>query len=286
MLERCHRGRSVLALLLLSLLAGCSCTRALVAQARSRDRFVPTEMNGDVRYADGSRDLAERLARGFVRSREIIEVAHGTTFPRAAQVFVCRASCFATFVPAADPETPAAQVGDSVFMNEDVLRQREQQLGMRPEDFLTHELTHLLLYQRAGNMAYLRVPLWFKEGLAVVVSDSVGIRSCTPEEAARSVVAGRAFDPGEAGSLLRPRTAGSYGLSASAFYREAGLFVSHLRAQDPTAFQLALKDVLNGEDFQRSFGRAYGQPIASMWPGFVDSMRTMITRPPGQPAPQ
>lgn len=273
-----QRGADAIVLLLaVGVLTSCSFGKMAVAQAHSRDRFIPTKSNPDVRYDLGSQDMAERVARAISHSREVVEQTHGAKFTHAPQLFVCHTNCFTTFVPVSK-EVAAAQFADAVFMNDEVLKLREQQRDMPVENFLTHELAHLLLYQHVGPVAYARVPSWFREGIAVAVSNGAGAEACTPIEAAQNILAGKNFDPAEVGSLFRDRTASSYGLRPSIFYRQAGMFVEYLRERNPTAFQAALKDILNGQDFQESFGRAYGQSISSQWPGFVASMSQMVAQ--------
>jgi hypothetical protein len=267
----------LLVLLAISLLTSCSYAKMAVARAHSRDHFIPTQSNPDVRYNQGSQDMAERIAKAISHSREIVEQTHGATFMHAPSVFVCRTECFTTFVPVSK-EVGAAQFADAVFMNEDVLLQRELQRGMPVENFLTHELAHLLLYQHAGPVAYLRVPSWFREGIAVAVSNGAGAEACTPIEAAQNIIAGKNFDPAEAGSVFRNRTASSYDLRPSIFYRQAGLFVQYLRERNPKAFETALKDILNGADFQQSFSRAYAQSISAQWPDFVALMSQLVVQ--------
>ncbi len=254
-------------------LGGCS---QVLANAKSRIQFEATAASPSVLYLPGSQGLADSLAASLANSRSIVEQFHGAQFTHAPQVFVCKTECVSAYAPASKND-PATQLGDAIFMNEDLILQREQQRGIPPDGFLVHELAHLLLYQRAGVIAYLRVPAWFKEGVAGVASNGAGI-SATPAEAAQAIRAGKFFDAGESGSIFRNRTAPSYGLPVSIFYRESTLFVQYLKDQNPAAFTVALNATVNGEDFQESFRRAYGRPIASYWPGFVTTMEQLSTK--------
>lgn len=164
------------------------------------------------------------------------------------------------------------QFGDAVFTNADALLEREQHRGIQLENFLTHELAHLLSYQHAGAVAYKRAPSWFREGIAVLISNDAGAEACSPADAARKILDGKAFDPTEAGSVFREKTAWNYDLQPPVFYREAELFVRYLRDRNPPAFQTALLEIMDGKDFQSSFSHAYGQSIASYWPAFVTTM--------------
>ncbi len=258
----------VILLSAIAALTGCS---HVIAKAKSRAQFVPTAAQPSVRYLPGSQALADRLAARLAQSMKVVEQFHGAQFTHLPTVLVCKTDCVTAYAPGSNND-PATQYGDAIFMNEDLLLQREQQRGIPADAFLVHELAHLLLYQRAGVIAYLRVPAWFKEGVAVVASDGAGV-SATPAEAARSISNAKHFDAAEPGSMFRNRSAHSYGLPASIFYRESTLFVQYLKDQDRAAFKVALNAIVHGGDFQHSFRRAYGQPIAAYWPGFVVTMR-------------
>lgn len=268
----CKAAPAVILLSAIAALTGCS---HVIAKAKSRTQFVATAANPGVRYLPGSQALADKLAARLAQSMNIVEQFHGAKFTHPPAVFVCKTDCVTAYAPGSDND-PATQYGDAIFMNEDLLLQRERQRGIAPDGFLVHELAHLLLYQRAGVIAYLRVPAWFREGVAVVASRGAGV-SATPAQAARSILNGKYFDPAEPGSMFRTRTAHSYGLPASIFYQESTLFVQYLKDEDPAAFNLALTAIVNGDDVQHSFRRAYGQPIAAYWPGFVATMKQLAS---------
>lgn len=270
-------GVVVLLLLTCWLLSGCSLLKLMSARMQPRSQFVPVAANPQVAYAPGSEAMALRMSKALDGSKAIIEAAHGVAFLQAPRVFVCDAECFSTYTPL-NKSVPAGHFLDSVFMNDDVLRQRERSFNMSPENFLAHELAHLLLYQHVGGIAYMQVPAWFREGLAVSVSNGAGSEGARAAEAAASIAAGKAFDPAESGSLFNDRTASSYGLRSSIFYRQAGMFVDYLRELDGKAFQAALRGVLKGEDLQNSFRTAYGQPLAVLWPGFEARVKQLAER--------
>ncbi len=162
-----------LLLSVLAVLAGCS---HMAAKSKSRSQFEPTTGNAGVRYLPGSQALADTIAANLAPSVEIVEQFHGGKFTHAPTVLVCKSACFSGYAPGSNND-PATQYGDAIFINEDLILQREQQRGVPPAGFLVHELAHLLLYQRAGVIAYLRVPAWFKEGVAVVNSSGAALRS-------------------------------------------------------------------------------------------------------------
>lgn len=266
---------TALPLLAVGTLSGCTLIKTGVALSHSREQFVATQADAGVRYAPGSQEIADRVAEAIQQSREIVEQTHGAKFPHVLRVFVCNAGCFTRYVPV-NANEPAAQFGDAVFMNADALMKREQRGYLPLENILTHELAHLLLYQVPGAIAYARVPAWFREGIAQQVAHGAGgAEFCSLPEAVRNLLAGKHFDPAEAGSMFRNRTAPSYSLSYPVFYREALMFVEYLKETKPVAFETALHDVMSGRDFQDSFKSAYGQPIASFWPTFITSVKAL-----------
>ena len=272
-------GKSIfhrlLFLLLISMvLGGCTVMQAAKARLEPRDQFLASASHPQVYFYSGSEDMARRMAAAMDASIAAVEQLHGRPFLKLPKVYVCDADCFSRF-STFQPSVPAGQFMDAVFMNDPDLRRKEQRFGMAPENFLVHELTHLMFYQYAGAIAYMRTPAWFREGWAVVASNGAGAQACTPEEAARLLGAGAAFDPAEEGSLFRNRTAASYGLPYPVFYRQAAMFVAYLRERDPSAFQAALHSLLDGERFQQGFERAYGKSIASYWDGFRESAQKL-----------
>lgn len=267
--------------LCICLLPGCTLLKTGVALMQSRDAFAISKTDTNVHYLAGAspeiaEQVANRVAAVIRQKREVVEKAHGATFTHAPQIYICHADCFVRFVPVTVNE-PAAQFGDSIFMNIDALLKREARGVLPLEDILTHELAHLLLYQTAGAMGYGRVPAWFREGVAQQVARGAGgSEFVTLPEAARMLHNGKHFDPAETGSIFVNRTAPSYHLTTPMFYRQALMYVDYLKASNPAAYDQALHDIVTGKDFHESFRSAYGASIASYWPGFMASIRPLV----------
>lgn len=277
-------ARAAALLLMLCLLSGCTLIKTGAALMHTRGVFVASKTDADVRYLTGAtpeiaEQVANRVAAAIKEAREVVEKSHGANFAHAPQVYICHADCFTRYVPVTANE-PAAQFGDSIFLNIDALLKREERGAMSLEYILTHELTHLLLYQVGGTMAYGRVPAWFREGVALQISHGAGASEfVSMPEAARMLLAGKHFDPAEIGSIFANRTAPAYKLTTPMFYRQALMFVDFLKAKNPTAFDKALHDIVIGKDFHESFETAYGASIASYWPAFIASVSAITPTP-------
>jgi hypothetical protein len=141
---------------------------------------------------------------------------------------------------------------------------------------LTHELSHLHLYQRLGHRRSLwDMPVWFLEGLAVTVSGGGG-EGVTREDATNAILAGHHFTPDEKGSLLRPKRASDYGIGGFMFYRQSELFVAFIHDRDPAAFcdfMLSLQ-LGGGGAFASLFESSFGTDVAGMWGAFEEHLRS------------
>lgn len=148
-------------------------------------------------------------------------------------------------------------------------------LARRPDEYLpilTHELSHLHLYQHAGGLAMMRLPNWFMEGWPTLVSDGGGAGRATRGNAIFTLVHGRRFEARDSGSLLGgfdtdPR------MPAGMYYRQASLMVEYMRERDRAAFERMVRDVGAGKRFAAAVQDAYGQPLAILWSDFRTSLR-------------
>ena len=134
---------------------------------------------------------------------------------------------------------------------------------------LTHELSHVLLQQRMGTWKISRVPPWFLEGLAVMVSDGGGSEGVGPQDAAQAIKAGQRFTPEMGKSLLSQKTAQHYQLPHRLFYRQSALFVQHLKTAHSDSFDSLMRRMHAGMGFHDAFERSFPQPIDILWAEFL-----------------
>jgi len=148
-------------------------------------------------------------------------------------------------------------------------------LARRPAEYLpilTHELSHLHLYQHAGGLAMMRLPNWFMEGWPTLVSGGSGAGAATRENAIFTLVHGRRFEARDSGRLLGgfdtdPR------MSAGMYYRQASLLVEYMQQRDRAAFARLVRDVAGGKRFAGAVQDNYGQPLAGLWDDFRAGLR-------------
>jgi len=138
---------------------------------------------------------------------------------------------------------------------------------------LAHELSHLHLAQRAGTMAMMRLPNWFTEGWATLISGGGGAGIVRPEQAIFALVHGRHFTPRDAESLLFPSNASDFNLSGTMYYRQASLLVDYLQRRNPKAFRDLISNIETGQRFGPALVKVYGQPLTVLWKDFQTDLR-------------
>jgi hypothetical protein len=147
----------------------------------------------------------------------------------------------------------------------------------RLEGILTHELSHAHLAGWMGTLAMIRLPNWFKEGLAVMVSDGGGAEDVSDADARRAIRRGDRIAIDDTGSLFRltavefetaPKTSRDPKRVELA-YRQAGLFVSYLRATNAAAFNRMMQDIEEERPFKDAVAAAYGANLSVLWSRFI-----------------
>jgi hypothetical protein len=265
--------------LLSAVLAGCAgpgyrdAGEALAA-------FTALAGQPQVRYAGDAEAQARQVAALLPDAVRRVEAFHQRPFREPPVVYVCdTAACFHRFV-AAQWNYTAAVVYDNRLLLAPRLFERES-ARLRP--VLLHELSHLHLGQYRGHYS-MAIPVWFHEGLASLVADGGGADLVNDEEAWRSALDGKHFLADEQHLPWRRTRAEAWGISISLFYRQAMLFLAHLRARDTQAFARLLAALEDGADFDAAFAEAFQANPAHLAQAFFGCADAQLTAdPPGCP---
>jgi hypothetical protein len=144
---------------------------------------------------------------------------------------------------------------------------------------LTHELSHAHIQGWIGANAYIHLPNWFKEGLAVMVSAGGGAELVSEEEARAAIQRGEQIVIDDSGSLKNlvdvrleraPATKPVWYPVVLA-YREAGMFVTYLRELDGLAFDRTMNEILDGRAFAEAVTVGYHADVQSLWQKFLQT---------------
>jgi hypothetical protein len=142
---------------------------------------------------------------------------------------------------------------------------------------LTHELSLAHIRGWLSVSAYVHLPNWFKEGLAVMVSGGRGAEIVSEDEARAAIQRGEHIAISETGSLLNltkvrfehpPPGATPYPPAVLA-YRQAGMFMTYLRDSDGPAFTCMMNAILDGQPFAEAVTGAYRQDVRSLGQKFA-----------------
>jgi hypothetical protein len=231
--------------------------------------------NPRVHYEDGAAEYARVVAGLLPTSSARIEAAHGRQFAHPVTIGVyVTPNAYA----AANGSGTAGSVGlmflGRVVLSPALFTAQRQRLPA----ILTHELSHAHLRSWNSELAYIHLPHWFKEGLAVMVSGGGGAEAVTEAQARDAIRRGDRIAIDSAGSLLdlrqsfdRPLQIPDRSLRVQMAYRQAALFVGFLHDADPAGFARMMEAILDSRSFADAVNVGYRTDVRALWLRFVQA---------------
>ena len=247
----------------LLMLNGCTSFRAVLAMAKSTDGFLSLKADTRIKYEDGSIKLAEEIAPYLDPAMQAVENNQGV-FKKAVVIYVTKSiDSFSSYCASKYPS--ACVIGERLFISPKILKQQN-----RIPAILTHELSHLQLTQDIGRWDYqTNLPVWFKEGLAVYVSNGGGAEGVTEQEAVEAIIKGKAIKPNGSGDLLFRKTASSFSLKPHTFYRQSEMYVKWLYRMSPNKFKQLFSSLEEGKILDKALSSVYGFTAGQGWIKFT-----------------
>jgi len=241
------------------------------------DRLPALSANSSVHYQLGAEDFARDVAALLPGAITQIEAVHGRRFVHPVTVGVyATPEAYAAANGLGSPVPMGVTFVGRVNLSPKLFRPQHQRLPA----ILTHELSHAHIQGWIGANAYIHLPNWFKEGLAVMASAGGGAELVGEEEAQAAIQRGEQIAIDEVGSLQNlvgirferapGRTAPSWYPVVLA-YRQAGMFVNYLRKSDGPAFDRMMNATLDGRAFAEAVSVGYHDDIRSLWQKFITS---------------
>lgn len=253
-------------------------TRHMISGLRNiPDRLPALPGNGQVHYQPGAEAFAREVEALLPDAISRIETVHGRRFVNPAIVGV-----YATpeAYAAANGLGSAVPVGVTFAGRVNLSPKLFQLQRQRLPAILMHELSHAHIQGWIGGTAYIfRLPNWFKEGLAVMVSGGGGAELVSEEEARAAIQRGNQIAIDDAGNL---QAMGSVRLERTPAekpswypvvlaYRQAGMFVNYLRESDGPAFERMMNAILDDRAFADAVRAGYQDDVRSLWQKFIMS---------------
>jgi len=233
--------------------------------------------NSQVHYQPGAEDFARDVAALLPDAIARVEAVHGRRFAHPVTVGVyatpeayAAANGLGSVVPVGVTFVGRVNLSPKLFWPQ----------RRRLPAILTHELSHAHIQAWIGLTAYMRLPNWFKEGLAVMVSGGGGAELVSEAEARAAIQRGERIAIGEAGSLedfvdIRfervPAKAAPSWYPVVLAYRQAGMFVNYLRESDGPGFDRMMVAVLDGRPFVAAVAEGYHDNVQALWTKFVQA---------------
>jgi hypothetical protein len=238
------------------------------------DRMPALPTNGQVHYEPGAEDFAREVAGLLPDAVARVEAVHGRPYKHPAIVGV-----YATpeAYEAANGLASSAPVGVTFFYRVNLSPKLFGPQRQRLRAILTHELSHAHVQGWIGDFAYIYLPNWFKEGLAVMVSGGGGAEAVSQDEAGAAIGRGETIVLNDTGGPSKwidlplkkqPENRLAWYPVVLA-YREAGMFVDFLRESDRPAFDRMMNAILDGQPFKDAFAASYHDDARSLWEKFV-----------------
>ena len=240
------------------------------------DRLPALADNSHVHYQSGAEEYARDVAAFLPDAITRIEAVHGRHFAHPVAVGVyATPEAFA----AANGQGSAVPVGVTFAGRVTLSPKLFLQQHRRLRGILTHELSHAHIQGWIGGNGYIYLPNWFKEGLAVMVSGGNGAELVSEDEARTAIQRGEQIIIDDVGSLQNLVEVGLEKTPADTppwypvvlAYREAGMFVSYLRASDRPAFDRMMNAILDGRPFAEAMTVGYHDNVRSLWQKFISA---------------
>jgi hypothetical protein len=238
------------------------------------DRLPSLPENSQIHFEPGAEDYAHDVAALLPTALARVEAAQGRPFAHPVTLGV-----YATpkAYAAANGQGSTQFVGVTAFGRVYLSPALNWPQHRRLRAILTHELSHAHIQGWISANSFFHLPPWFKEGLAVMVSEGGGAEFVSEEEARAAIDRGESIAIDDAGSLSTfeiryeraPQGTPSH-LTVMA-YRQAGMFVTYLHDSDRPGFARMMNAILDGRSFAEAVAAGYQQDVHSLWQKFAQT---------------
>jgi hypothetical protein len=238
------------------------------------DRLPALPENSLVHFEPGAEVYAHDVAALLPAAIAKIEAVQGRRFGHPVLVGVYTTpEAYAV----ANASGSAGAVGVTAFGRVVLSPTLNSSQRQRLRAILTHELSHAHLQGYISTYTWVRLPNWFKEGLAVMASGGGGAELVSEQEARAAIERGEHITIEDTGSFanfseirFERAPAGTTPSDRTVMaYRQAGMFVSWLHDTDTPGFARTMNAILDGRPFVEAVDAGYHQDVKSLWQKFA-----------------
>jgi hypothetical protein len=242
----------------------------------SPERLAALPENPQVHYEDGAFEYARAVAGLLPAAIARVEAIHGRRFAHPVTVGVyVSPEAFVAANGLGDRGAVGMTFLGHVVLSPVLFSTQRHRLPA----LVTHELSHAHLQSWISQLTYIRLPHWFTEGLAVMVSGGSGAEGVSELQARDAIRRGDHIAIESAGSLLNlaavkfehPPQVPDTSFRILMAYRQAGLFVTFLHDTKPGGFARMMNDVLDGRPLAEAVPTGYETDLPTLWLRFVQA---------------
>lgn len=231
--------------------------------------FISYPKDPRILFKQGMKKEAAIASDLLDKSIRTIELVHGKAFIGKVRIHICNTpECFTEYT--GFKGILAAVTDKGLFLAPYVFKQHDF------PKWLTHELSHLHLFQQIPIIHGLLIPQWYHDGLATFASNGGGASKAPTEEAERLMRAGKHILAKNRGELSSARWPLNYQASSDAWfqqhmdYRQASLFYEYLH---PKGGKRLIRELESGTRFDKAFSKVYGTTPAEQFEHYLDALR-------------
>jgi hypothetical protein len=239
-----------------------------------------------IHYESGGSEYARTVAALLPAALARVEAAQGRPFahPVSIGVYTTR-DAFVAANGLGDRRAVGMTFLGRVMLSPVLFSPQRQRLPA----LLTHELSHAHLQSWMSQLAYWRLPQWFKEGLAVMVSGGGGAEGVSESQARDAIRRGDHIAIASSAStrllgvipvdfgvirFAQPPDVPDTSFRIMMGYRQAGMFVTFLRDIDPARFARMMNAILDDQPFAEAVTTVYGTDLPALWLRFSQAQST------------
>ncbi|UCE22086.1 MAG: hypothetical protein JSV46_07705 [Candidatus Aminicenantes bacterium] len=242
------------------------------ALLKSKSHFKEHRADSRILFEPGAEEYAKKIADFFPEAIKQVEKGHYLPFTKPFKVYVCSTQqSHNAFIgnPTSYPIRGSAFNGDvyiapSAFSFKELDTHRES---------LMHELSHLHLRQRLGIFKTMRIPHWFREGLANIIAGSGG-EGVTEDMAIQAIKEGRHFKVQDRGGYFKSlsKIIVEAGLTGPMFHMQNKMFVRYIKNMNPEAFKKLVIALQKKDTFSIAFLNHFEMNPEQTWERFKSEL--------------
>jgi len=261
-----------LLLIFLVTLTGCSYFKPLPGISPVKVDFIQHD-DSRVIFKSGMKNQADLVSIYLDEEISNIENMHGKPFTKPVTVHICDSTkCFDKYSKYGEKIKAGVNINGLnlsplIFQNE------------YHQKFVSHELSHLHLFQQISLFDAYFIPQWLHDGIATLASKGGGATMVTEKEAINHLINGKNIIPIDFVWILTNRWPTSYAkmddpkVQQHMNYKQASLFVEYLNKKKSIAPLIRLLE--KGESFKSAFKLIYNTSPNNLWNEYYSSLHQL-----------